>query len=215
MGVTNQAAKLYTETLFTWHRPPREMLGDALELGRSFVRAEYQRDPSALLMLWKGIGAYVAGRPHLRRLFGPVSVSADYTPVTRSLIAAWLARHAPAAGRVDGRHPVASRPDIGLLLDADVAPTLAALEQLVRELEDGRGLPVLLRQYLRLNGRVLAVSRDPAFGDAMDALIVVDLLEMADSHLERYCGRAGADRIRRHWRKECPADPACRLSSAS
>ncbi len=35
-------------------------LGCCLEMGRSFVRPEYQKSLSALLMLWKGIGAYVA-----------------------------------------------------------------------------------------------------------------------------------------------------------
>jgi len=213
MRETTGDGRLYTETLFRWPHRPQAVLGDALELGRSFVRAEYQRDPTALLLLWKGIGAYVARRPQLRRLFGPVSVSADYSPVTRALIAAWLARHVPAHGTIRGRHPVPVAADACRLIDSGAAASLAALEQLVRDLEGGRGLPVLLRQYLRLNGRVLAVSRDPEFGDVMDALVVVDLLEMPSTHLERYCGRGGADRIRRHWCDE-PAEPRA-LSPAS
>jgi putative hemolysin len=190
--------RLYTETLFSWKRGPRLQLGDALELGRSFVRAEYQRDPSTLLLLWKGIGAFVSRHPQLRRLFGPVSVSADYSGPARYLIVRWLARRAHAPCAVQGRHAVAPYPEIDELLAAGAAETLTALESLIRELEDGRGLPVLLRQYLRLNGRVLAVSRDPQFADAMDALIVVDMLDMPASHLERYCGREGAERIRRY-----------------
>ena len=171
-----------------------------LELGRSFVRAEYQRDPAALLLLWKGIGAYVARHPQLRRLFGPGQRQRRLHhrhPLARSRRGC-PAMRAPS-GQVEGRHAVAAGTEIDALLDAGAAPSLAALEQLVREIEDGRGLPVLLRQYLRLNGRVMAVSRDPAFGDAMDALLVVDLLEMPASHLERYCGRVGAERIRRYW----------------
>ena len=38
-------------------------LSPALELGRSFVRAEYQRNYSALLSLWKGIGQFVVRHP--------------------------------------------------------------------------------------------------------------------------------------------------------
>jgi putative hemolysin len=190
--------RLYTETLFAWKRRPQLQLGDALELGRSFVRAEYQRDPSTLLLLWKGIGAFVSRHPELRRLFGPVSVSADYSGPARYLMARWLATRAQMHGAVEGRHAIASYPEIDELLSSGAAETMAALESLVRELEGGRGLPVLLRQYLRLNGRVLAVSRDPQFADAMDALIVVDLLDMPASHLERYCGREGAERIRRY-----------------
>jgi putative hemolysin len=192
--------RLYTETLFSWTRRPSLQLGRALELGRSFVRAEYQRDPSTLLLLWRGIGAFVSRHPEVRRLFGPVSVSASYSGPARYLIARWLAGHAPAQGAVRGRHHLTCYPEIDALLSSGAVNTLPALERTIRELEDGRGLPVLLRQYLRLSGRVLAVSRDPQFSDVMDALIVVDMLEMPASHLERYCGREGAARIRRHHR---------------
>ena len=81
---------------------------------------------------------------------------------------------------------------------------VADLETLVREIEGGRGLPVLLRQYLRLNGRVLALSHDPAFGNVVDVLVVVDMLEMPASHLERYCGPEGAARIRGAHRASGP-----------
>ena len=95
---------LYTESLFAWRPRPGDLLGPALELGRSFIRPEYQRDPSALLLLWKAIGAFAARHPRYRRLFGPVSISATYHPVSRDLIAAWLERHAwsRAAGEVPG-----------------------------------------------------------------------------------------------------------------
>jgi putative hemolysin len=200
MAPTRQGGpRLYTETLYSWKRGPRIQIGDGLELGRSFVRAEYQRDPSSLLLLWKGIGAFVSRHPHLRRLFGPVSVSAEYSGPARYLIARWLATRAHANGEVRGRHEVGRHPEIDELLAAGAADTFTALDNMIRELEGGRGLPVLLRQYLRLNGRVLAISRDPEFADAMDALIVVDLLDMPASHLERYCGREGAGRIRRHY----------------
>jgi putative hemolysin len=190
---------LYTETLFRWRERPHVALGEALELGRSFVRPEYQRDPAALLLLWRGIGAYVATRPHLRRLFGPVSVSAGYSRQSRDAIARWLLGHVPGAARVGPQHQVPTCAEVDTLLRTGSLSTVADLDQFVRDLEGGQGLPVLLRQYLRLNGQVLAVSRDPHFADAMDVLLVVDLLEMPKSHLERYCGREGARAIHRYW----------------
>ena len=53
---------LYTKSLF--HFQPRffHRLGPALELGRSFVRPEYQRQFAPLLLLWKGIGQFVSDR---------------------------------------------------------------------------------------------------------------------------------------------------------
>jgi putative hemolysin len=200
-----QGQRLYSETLFRWQRSPYELLGDALELGRSFVRAEYQRDPAALLLLWKGIGAYIVRHPHIRRLFGPVSVSAEYGSAIRALIAGWLMPRSREARSVAPRQAVPALPEMDRLLAAGLADGLGDLDRLVRELGARRGLPVLLRQYLRLNGRVLAVSRDPAFADAMDALVVVDMLAMPATHLERYCGRDGAQAFRRYWGAELAA----------
>ena len=40
---------------------------------------------------------------------------------------------------------------------------------------DGKGVPVLIRQYLKAGGRVLGFSVDPNFSDTLDALILVDL----------------------------------------
>jgi len=62
---------LYTYELFDYTREMLERLGPALELGRSFVRAEYQRSYTPLLLLWKGVGRFVVGHPEYRYLLGP------------------------------------------------------------------------------------------------------------------------------------------------
>ena len=50
------------------------------------------------------------------------------------------------------------------------------LSDVVADLDPGQaGVPVLLRQYLRLGGRLLGFSVDPAFSNALDGLIVVEL----------------------------------------
>ena len=53
-------------------------------------------------------------------------------------------------------------------------------------------MPVLLRQYLKLQARVLGFNIDPAFGDALDALVVVDLTQVSSAMLGRYMGRDDA-----------------------
>jgi hypothetical protein len=53
---------------------------------------------------------------------------------------------------------------------------------------DGSGMPVLLRQYLKLNARVLGFNVDPSFGDVLDALMMVDLLQVDVRILRRYFG---------------------------
>src|SRR5580700_8336398 len=45
---------LYTNTVFRYDEKLFLKIGSALELGRSFVRPEYQRQYAPLLLLWKG-----------------------------------------------------------------------------------------------------------------------------------------------------------------
>jgi hypothetical protein len=60
-------------------------MGPSLELGRSFIRREYQKQFAPLLLLWKGISAYVCRRPEYSTLIGAVSVSNQYSPASREV----------------------------------------------------------------------------------------------------------------------------------
>ena len=182
---------LYTRTLFEYGAELIDALAPALELGRSFVRAEYQRDYLPLLLLWRGIGRFIVKNPRYRYLFGPVSISATYSPASHGLITDFLERHHfdhALARLVRPRHlrpaSLGSRPSLSsATVDAD---------RLVAGIEaDGKGLPVLIRQYLKLNARALAFSVDPAFGHVTDALMVVDLAAVTPAVLRRYLGDDG------------------------
>src|SRR5262249_42308690 len=63
---------------------------------------------------------------------------------------------------------------------------------IARSESDGKGMPVLLRQYLKLNARLIGVNVDRNFGDALDALMVVDLATVNAGILQRYLGKRGA-----------------------
>jgi len=58
--------------------------------------------------------------------------------------------------------------------------------------QNERGVPVLLTEYLKLGGKLLALNVDPGFQDALDALVVVDLVGAPRRLLERTMGREGA-----------------------
>jgi len=192
---------LYTATLFRYRAAFFARLGPAWELGRSFVRPEYQRSSSALLLLWKGIARLVAREPRRRMLFGAVSVSQRYTPGSRALVAEHLARwHAAPelVAQVAPRRPLRLGRGERAALAARVAslPTTADLHRAVAALEpDGKGLPVLVREYLKLGGRFVAASLDPGFGNVLDALVVVDLVAAERRLLEFYLGRDEAARF--------------------
>jgi putative hemolysin len=197
---------LYTQTLFALEDGFLGRLGPALELGRSFVRPEYQRDYQPLLLLWKGIGAYVAAHPEYRTLFGPVSISNDYLPASRQLIVNYFASQPgdPIKNLVRARNPFKHKPVKGCWLapDAEVWD-IDELSTWIADIEtDQKGVPVLLRQYLKLGGKLLGFNVDAKFARAIDGLIVVDLTQTEARLLERYMGKEGAARFRRHHAAE-------------
>jgi putative hemolysin len=186
-------SSLYSSTLFSLDARFLTQLGPALELGRSFVREEYQRQSITLLLLWRGIGALIAREPRYRRLFGPVSISAGYSPVTRTLMAKFLSDHVTPGWQqvARPRHSLCSDPHLGALFDGS-RMTLDALDAMVRELEGSRGVPVLLRHYWKLGANVMGLTVDPAFNNSLDALMMVDMTAVGPSVLRRYLGPAGA-----------------------
>jgi putative hemolysin len=166
---------LYTRTLFEYDRGFLDAVSPALELGRSFVRAEYQRHHTALLVLWKGICRFISQHPEYRHLFGAVSISARYPDSTRALFVQFLEQNHLDAG-------LASLVRATNGFDATGKATVESATGV-------EGMPVLLRHYLKLNARAVAFNVDPRFGDALDALMVVDLLDVDPAILARYFGR--------------------------
>ena len=77
-----------------------------------------------------------------------------------------------------------------LLLGIDeLSDTVADVEQ------DGKGLPVLLRQYLNLGGAMVAFNVDNAFSGVVDGLFIVDLCRLSPRLLTKYLGAEGAERF--------------------
>jgi putative hemolysin len=187
----------YTATLFHWKRDFLARIGPALELGRSFVRCEYQRNFAPLLLLWKGIGQFLVRNPQYKVLFGPVSISNEYTTASRQLIVLFLStfrQSSDLAPLVRPRRPFRRRPS--KLARELVGATVADIEELsalIADVEmDRKGVPILLKQYLKLGGELVTFNVDPKFANALDGLIVVDLRKTDVRLLERYMGKEGA-----------------------
>jgi putative hemolysin len=184
----------YTNTLFAWKQQFLDRLGPSVELGRSFVRAEYQRSFSALLLLWKGISQFLVNNPRYRVLFGPVSISNDYRPESRQLMVRFLnayCRDEHLARLVRARNPfrLKARRDVDDIIEGTAQWDIDALSTVIADFEtDQKGVPVLLRQYLKLGGRLVAFNVDSIFSDTLDGLIVVDVTRTARRTLGRYMG---------------------------
>jgi putative hemolysin len=188
---------IYTQTLFRYSSAFFEQLRPALELGRSFVREEYQRSFAPLLLLWRGIAGYVARNPRYTVLFGAVSISNDYHPLSKEFLRDYLVREHYAkrlASCVKPRHKVRRKFSLKTLMHPWSGPrSIDSLGQVIGSLEaDGKGIPVLLRQYLKLGGKIAGFNIDPDFSDSIDCLLVVDLCQTDPRVLEKYMGKSEA-----------------------
>jgi hypothetical protein len=117
---------------------------------------------------------------------------------SRALIVAYFSRtefRSDLAVDVRPRNPFpirqADREDVRVL--ARMTRSVDELSRVVSDIEpDGKGLPVLLRQYLKLGARFLAFGIDPRFGHCVDGLIELDVPGADPRTLQRYMGREAA-----------------------
>ena len=187
---------LYSRSLFNYRKQFISTLGNAIELGRSFVRVEYQRSLSPLLLLWKGIAAFVSQRPHYTTLFGPVSISNSYSAISRSLLTQFLEIHYYDKDRAQQIKPTRKQKHPKKVFwTSDMLHQLGdeqLISKLIYRMEGDKGIPVLIRQYLNLKGRLVCFNLDKNFNDALDGMIVVNLTEVPERTLGRYMGREQA-----------------------
>lgn len=194
---------LYTRTLFKFDERLMERIPPAIELGRSFIRPEAQKAYTSLFLLWKGLSAFVGRNPRYRILFGPVSITNEYREASRAMILECMRRTCMASDlmhlvtpRIPPKPPRRAEwclPDyVGFLDDID------RTAQFVSEIEpDHKDIPVLLRQYLKLGGKLLSFNVDPEFSSVVDGLIMVDLLKSSPKALRRYMGTDVVDVYRK------------------
>ncbi len=187
----------YSHSLFRYSKRLLKAINPAIELGRSFIRPEYQRSFAPLMLLWKGIGQFVATHPRYAVLFGPVSISNDYCSVSQQLLIDFL-----RANNYDNelsRHIRPRKPYRGKLrpvwrkVELAGMGTIDDVSELVAIQESGeKGVPILIKQYLKLGGRLLGFNVDRDFNDCIDGLIMVDLRQTDERVLQKYMGRDGA-----------------------
>ena len=190
---------LYTRTLFKFDERLMEQIPPAIEMGRSFIRTEYQKAYTSLFLLWRGISAFIGRNPHYRVLFGPVSITNEYREASRCMILASMRQTCMAddlAYLVKPKFPPKppKRSEWCLKEYMEYLNDIDQVAGYVSEIEpDGKDIPVLLRQYLKLSGKLLAFNVDPEFSSVVDGLIMVDLSQSSPKTLRRYMGNEVAE----------------------
>lgn len=180
----------YVSELFKIKGQFTPVLKRSIELGRSWIRREYQQKPLPLFLLWKGILKYLIDNPRYRYLIGPVSISNSFSKFSKSLIVDYINRnhfdHEMAQYvRPRRRFKVDfSKIDTDLLLSG--GDNFKGLDNLISEIETrNMKVPVLLRQYIALNAKIICFNIDPKFADCLDGFLVLDLEKVPQDILEK------------------------------
>jgi len=186
---------LYTTTLFDYNENFLPLLPDAIELGRSFVQPKYWGS-RALDYLWYGIGAYLKNNPHIRYMYGPVSLSDNYSKVAKDMILYFYDKNfTDEQNLVDAKISYNFQTDEILIKnlqkELDATEYKENFKTLKRALASiNTSIPTLYKQYADLceagGIKFCAYNIDHDFSNCIDSFIVVEIAKIKKSQRKRY-----------------------------
>ncbi len=185
---------LYSRSLYRYDEAFIAKLGSAIEMGRSFIHPDYQRRPVSLNLLWRGIGKILVDRPRYHTLFGSVSISREYSDLARALIADTLLTNFQASEFTDLVQPLTPHRVKNRVWTSEMLAELAnikVLGKLIGRCDPGKAVPVLLRHYLSLNGKMVCFNIHSSFNDSLEGLIIVDVRKTEGKTLKRFLSPEG------------------------
>jgi hypothetical protein len=172
-------------------------LKNTIELGRSFVRPEYQssrmgaKSIFALDNLWDGLGALTVIHPELQYLFGKMTMYTSYPVDCRNLLLAFLHLYFPDHDKlVTPIHPLDTGRDLH-----EVAAYFAGnnFKEDYRRLNNyirsrGINIPPLVNAYMSLSPtmRMLGTAINHEFGGVEESGILIKIDEIADAKKSRH-----------------------------
>jgi putative hemolysin len=180
----------YIASLFRFEPEAHYLLKNGLELGRAFVVPEYQLKPYPLFLLWQGIILTIFKYPDHKYLVGGVSISDKFSDFSKALMIEFMKSnyYDPFLGAYI--HP---RKEFKVKLkDADkdfifdkTRSDLNKLDKLIEELEpDYLRLPVLIKQYIKQNAKIIGFNVDPDFNNSIDALMYIRIVDIPEKTIK-------------------------------
>jgi len=177
----------YLQKLFRFEPELHKMMSESIEMGRAFIIEEYQRRPTTLFYLWKGIVHCTLRFPNHKYLIGGVSISNKFSRFTKSLMIEFMMSHFydPYVAqyiRPKKEFKVKLKDaDKDFVFDESKAD-LNKFDRLIDELEpDNLRMPVLLKKYIKQNAKVVAFNVDPLFNNAVDGLMYIRIADLPES----------------------------------
>lgn len=184
---------LYNSEQFTIEQSFDSIMDESIEVGRSFIQPKYWKS-NALDFIWQGIGAYLQQNPHIRFLWGAVSISDNYSLLAKSLIITYYQKW--YAGPVDMfvpytpfNIPKSIKEECDKIFTEDnYKDDFKKLKEALKTL--GFSVPILYRRYTEMTeyggSRFLSFNIDVNFNNSIDGLILVDLHLLREEYKARY-----------------------------
>jgi hypothetical protein len=115
-----------------------------------------------------------------RYLIGPVSISNRFSSLSKGLIVNYIEENHFNGHLAQYVKPRKKFKVQVSNIDTDILTEnikgLKGLDSVIKDIEPGNyRIPVLLKKYIELNGKIICFNVDPKFNDALDGLLVLDL----------------------------------------
>jgi putative hemolysin len=181
----------YLNSLFKFNPQFEKVLSKSMEMGRSFIVSQYQRRPLSLFLLWKGIYQVTQKYPEYKYLIGPASISSEYSLNSQILMVEYLKRHYSVKkheNMVSAITPFKYKKTHHHrnILDI-IGSDLNQLDKFIKDTDITRnGIPVLIKKYLSLGGKIVDFNVDPEFNYTIDGLVVLDIAVVSKEILDVY-----------------------------
>jgi putative hemolysin len=199
----------YSSSLFRINKGLNQILEKSFELGRSFIVKEYQRHPLALFSLWKGILWYLMKNPDYQYLIGPVSISNDFSIRSKSLIVQFMKDN-----YFDNSLSVYIKPKKKFKIPKKISisnrnilenidDNLKTLDLYINELQPSLSIPVLMKKYLQMNGKIIGFNIDPDFNDCLDCLMMVNIADIPFEMLDNMAKELEESSVRERFKTVC------------
>lgn len=180
----------YISTLVNINDSFSDKLAHTIELGRSFVALDYQKEVLPMMLLLRGLSDVVVRYPEINHFIGPVSISAWYPKFYLSLIARFVSeKHAVEEELKDQVTPKTPFVPDFLKVDADVLLKnnmngVDKFDKFLFRLSNGEyRLPTLYKKYLKLNAKFLCFNVDPDFNDTLDSLLFLTFTDFPEDEV--------------------------------
>ena len=180
----------YVSTLVNIDESFSDKLIHTIELGRSFVTLDYQKEVLPMMLLLRGLSDVVVRYPQINHFIGPVSISAWYPKFYLSLIARFVAEnHAIEDDLKDKVTPKTPFVPDFLKVDSDALLKhnmggVEKFDKFLLRLSNGEyRLPTLYKKYLKLNAKFLCFNVDPDFNDTLDSLLFLTFTDFPEDEV--------------------------------